>query len=407
MARSSGLVVASAVSLLASVPAIGGTSFQVLFQGIANGVSGDGSVVVGANNSGAFAWTFDGGVTELGNLGAIACSHDGSVIGGQLFSDGLEQAARWIGGRWTTLGGINPTGCDSSLSSTYGMSADGSVIVGLGWQGCSGRAFRWTQADGMIALPQSGSNSARANSISGDGTLIGGWDEGSGGGRRAVIWDAALDQTFVLAGEPGNAGGEGEVWGMNSDGSIFVGAANSANSATRGPFIHRAGEGLAYLGDIPGTAPVVSGAQDVSEDGRIVVGFQREGFGGFAVFDATIWTEETGTVRVSDYLTSLGVEIPAGFQLAATLGVSDDGTVLVGWGYSGFIFNQQAWVATIPGAAACSGDLDGDGVVGGADLGLLLNAWGDCIDCGADLNGDGVVDGADLGLLLNAWGNCR
>jgi len=53
------------------------------------------------------------------------------------------------------------------------------------------------------------------------------------------------------------------------------------------------------------------------------------------------------------------------------------------------------------------GDLDGDGVVDGADLGLLLNAWGACRDprtCPADLDGDGVVDGADLGLLLNAWG---
>ena len=50
-------------------------------------------------------------------------------------------------------------------------------------------------------------------------------------------------------------------------------------------------------------------------------------------------------------------------------------------------------------------DLNGDGVVDGADLGLLLGAWGACAaSCEADLNGDGVVDGADLGLLLGAWG---
>ena len=51
-------------------------------------------------------------------------------------------------------------------------------------------------------------------------------------------------------------------------------------------------------------------------------------------------------------------------------------------------------------------DLNGDGVVDGADLGLLLGAWGPCPPggCPADLNGDGVVDGADLGLLLGAWG---
>jgi len=48
------------------------------------------------------------------------------------------------------------------------------------------------------------------------------------------------------------------------------------------------------------------------------------------------------------------------------------------------------------------GDLNGDGTVDGADLGILLNAWGHSGP--GDLDGNGVVDGADLGLLLNAWG---
>ena len=48
------------------------------------------------------------------------------------------------------------------------------------------------------------------------------------------------------------------------------------------------------------------------------------------------------------------------------------------------------------------GDLNGDGVVNGADLGLLLGAWG--TPGPGDLNGDGTVTGSDLGLLLGAWG---
>ncbi|MEY2713314.1 MAG: Dockerin type domain, partial [Planctomycetota bacterium] len=47
------------------------------------------------------------------------------------------------------------------------------------------------------------------------------------------------------------------------------------------------------------------------------------------------------------------------------------------------------------------GDLNGDGVVDGADLGILLTGWGG--SGAADLNGDGVVDGADLGILLTSW----
>jgi subtilisin family serine protease len=50
------------------------------------------------------------------------------------------------------------------------------------------------------------------------------------------------------------------------------------------------------------------------------------------------------------------------------------------------------------------GDLTADGIVDGADLGLLLGAWGQCgVPCPADLSDDGVVDGADLGLLLGSW----
>lgn len=51
-------------------------------------------------------------------------------------------------------------------------------------------------------------------------------------------------------------------------------------------------------------------------------------------------------------------------------------------------------------------DLNGDGVVNGADLGVMLGAWGACPPppCVADLTGDGTVDGADLGVLLGAWG---
>ena len=52
-------------------------------------------------------------------------------------------------------------------------------------------------------------------------------------------------------------------------------------------------------------------------------------------------------------------------------------------------------------APDCPEDLNGDGGVTGADLGLLLAAWG---TAGGDLNGDGTTNGADIGLLLAAFG---
>ena len=55
------------------------------------------------------------------------------------------------------------------------------------------------------------------------------------------------------------------------------------------------------------------------------------------------------------------------------------------------------------GAGACPEDLDGTGAVDGADLSLVLAAWG---TPGADLDGSGLTDGADLAAVLAAWGSC-
>jgi hypothetical protein len=59
-------------------------------------------------------------------------------------------------------------------------------------------------------------------------------------------------------------------------------------------------------------------------------------------------------------------------------------------------------------ATSCPGDLNLDGAVSGADLGILLGAWGPATPetANADLDADGTVNGADLGALLGAWGPC-
>ncbi|MBL9150549.1 MAG: FG-GAP repeat protein [Phycisphaerae bacterium] len=55
-----------------------------------------------------------------------------------------------------------------------------------------------------------------------------------------------------------------------------------------------------------------------------------------------------------------------------------------------------------------SADLDGNGIVDAADLGILLGAWSaaPCAGsaCNADLNGDTLVNAADLGIMLGEWG---
>lgn len=51
---------------------------------------------------------------------------------------------------------------------------------------------------------------------------------------------------------------------------------------------------------------------------------------------------------------------------------------------------------------ASSPDLNSDGVVNGADLGMLLGQWG--ASGSGDIDGDGTINGSDLGILLANWG---
>jgi hypothetical protein len=52
----------------------------------------------------------------------------------------------------------------------------------------------------------------------------------------------------------------------------------------------------------------------------------------------------------------------------------------------------------VPGPVA---DLDGDGIVSGTDLGMLIAEWYQ--SGAADFDGNGIVDGHDLAVLLSYW----
>ncbi|MFO0784183.1 MAG: hypothetical protein U0636_10930 [Phycisphaerales bacterium] len=67
--------------------------------------------------------------------------------------------------------------------------------------------------------------------------------------------------------------------------------------------------------------------------------------------------------------------------------------------------NFQTSLVAYSSRCTVPGDLSGDGVVDGTDLGLLLGAWGPAKPGAAeDLDHNGAVDGTDLGLLLGLWG---
>jgi hypothetical protein len=103
--------------------------------------------------------------------------------------------------------------------------------------------------------------------------------------------------------------------------------------------------------------------------------------------------------------TELGTSIEGTAVTAITcFGEDANGELYIGKNStSGQIF--KIIPASGDGTCLKPGDLNGDGHVDGADIGLLLSGWGACgIPCPGDLNGDGRIDGADIGLLLSNWG---
>ncbi len=74
-----------------------------------------------------------------------------------------------------------------------------------------------------------------------------------------------------------------------------------------------------------------------------------------------------------------------------------------------FMLNSPYSTPWFLASPPCPADLDGDGAVGGADIALLLGAWGP-VPPGpgnpADIDGNGFVGPADLAVLLGSWGAC-
>lgn len=91
----------------------------------------------------------------------------------------------------------------------------------------------------------------------------------------------------------------------------------------------------------------------------------------------------------------------AGDQFGFSVGIDGDTAIVGAVGDADNGSNSGS--AYLFSAPQCPTDLNGDGVIDTADLGILLGEFGTA-GPGADINCDGVVDTADLGILLGAFG---
>jgi probable HAF family extracellular repeat protein len=131
---------------------------------------------------------------DLGTLGgnsseAWGVSADGSVVVGWAYNAAWQTRAF----RWTAAGGMQDLGTlGGGSSGAHGVSADGSVVVGWAWNAAGQyRAFRWTAAGGMQDLGTLGGGRSTAHGVSADGSVVVGGAENAEGQPRAFRWTAA------------------------------------------------------------------------------------------------------------------------------------------------------------------------------------------------------------------------
>ena len=397
------------------------------------GMSADGSVLVGTPIFGgyAFRWTREGGTENLGGIGGnVQISRDGTTIAANVLVDGNPEAGIWLNGQdWRPLGGLAASGCPD-FSDTYGISGDGSVVVGLGWDGCNAYGFRWQDSTGMVSLGSLDGNSSRADAVNADGSVIVGWDAAEDGEWRGARWMNGVES--VLATPDGPFLGSANA--VSADGSVIVGGEAGKGPTHNKAYVWTAARGGIVIGMLPSDDQLAGAyAFAVSDDGRVVGGAS-----GAQTRDAFLWTPTTGIFKLQDYLVDLGVQGLDNWVLDTVTAISSDGKTIAGWGYRGPKRHShvQGWVidglppfvdtdrdgildpvdnCTLRSNAdqrdtdgdgygnRCDPDFNNDGIVDGKDAAYMRSVFGTA-DPNADLNGDGIVDSRDLAILGNFFG---
>ena len=292
----------------------------------ANGISGNGLVVVGSSNDTlfnfqAYYWTAATGMVGLGDLGggdgeAMAANTDGSVIVGVSVNGANDdEAFRWENGVMTGLGALVP----GAQSIAMDVSGDGAVVIGMSYNGAGNEeAFRW-QGGIMTGLgTTAGRTDSDAYGVSTDGLVVVGAVSNAGSDMLAYRWQGGVMTSL------GTLGGlESYSNAANGDGSVVVGASDN-NAGNLEAFRWTTATGMVGLGTLGGFD---SQANAVSRDGSVVVGVS-DSSNGFA--EAFIWTD-MGMTSISDMLIRSGVDM-TNFYVAEATGISADGSTIVAIG---------------------------------------------------------------------------
>jgi len=317
-------------------------------------ISADGSTIVGIAKSlsgfEAFRWTETDGMIGLGDFdggrffsAAFGVSADGSVVVGRGEEDlNFHWPFRWSA---DTSGMVALGDCAGDLGSTgaYGISDDGTTIAGA----CEGTIYRWLDGAGGIdeQVVYEGLDQSVPFDISADGSAIVG-QVYKGSEPFAGYFYEAFRWTESGGMQPLGTVGDGHgstAFGMSPDGSVVVGRYSG-----HGSFPMRWTEAT-------GMVPLAGGggyARDASTEGLVIVG---ELFCGDAS-RAVLWLQGGDPLFIEDVLESQGIDLSNWWLLSARV-VTPDGRTIAGEGVVNppatceeidDDVDKQLWVATLP-----------------------------------------------------------
>jgi len=190
----------------------------------------------------------------------------------------------------------------------------------------------------------------RCSAISGDGSALGGFAQGSFS-RTPAYWSPNLTGAVL---DPNL---QGEVYGFSEDGTLSVGTLYQDTTQNYyDAFVRNNVTGaITNIGSVH--VDWASAATDLSGDATVVVGFDYISL----ARQAWVWTSSDGIQSLNDRLTALGVT--GAPPLLVCTAVSDNGNIVVGagqvapgpFGFGGFIVQLSNLVPYGAATAGCTG----------------------------------------------------
>lgn len=280
---------------------------------------------------------------------------------------GVRQNGQLAAGYWESYDGVSDgfrmlTNSRGGPSEAYGASANGATIVGSRYEDLYGdgimrsRAVQWRAFGDAEDLPLPGGyDISQAKTSSRDGKVVAGYvGRGEAGAdallaTSAAIWKGGL---VTLVDSDPDDGIDSVMNAVSGDGSVGI-----LRAAITRPGVQVAG---GYDIELATTFPLHNadsdgdGVEDHDSD-ALAVNFDGSLIGGWVALGgdpvATIWERgldgSYAEYTAAEYLSSRGVIGMDGWQLGGVSGISDDGTMIAGWGINP-IGQSDGWVAMVP-----------------------------------------------------------